>query len=40
MRGVNIDEILTIFEAGVNSSPMIVNVDEGEGGDKVKVFIG
>jgi hypothetical protein len=40
MRGVNIDEILTMFEAGVNSSPMIVNVDEGEGGDKVKVFIG
>ncbi len=37
--GVNIDEIINIFETGL-TTPLIAHVDEGEDGDKVKVFIG
>jgi hypothetical protein len=35
------DAILTAIESGLSSEqPLIVNVDEGDGGDRVKVYIG
>jgi hypothetical protein len=40
MKNANIDEILEIFEKGMGSESMVVNVDEGEHGEKVRVFIG
>jgi hypothetical protein len=40
MKNVNIDEILEAFEAGMGSESMVVNVDEGEHGEKVRVYIG
>ncbi len=40
MKNANIDEILEAFEAGMGSESMVVNVDEGEHGEKVRVYIG
>ncbi len=37
----HIDEILTVIESGLSSGqPLIVNVDEGDEGERVKVYIG
>ncbi len=38
--GVKIDQLIDMFEAGIRNEPLVVNVDEGEDGDKVKVYIG
>lgn len=36
-----VDEILELLSSGVSSKePLIVNVDEGEGGERVQVYIG
>jgi len=40
MKNTNLDEILDAFETGMGSESMVVNVDEGEHGEKVRVFIG
>jgi hypothetical protein len=40
-NNVNIDEISRLLETGFSGQePLIVNVDEGEGSERVKVFIG
>ncbi len=38
--GVSVDEIVNMVESGIRTNPVIVHVDEGEGGDKVKVYLG
>jgi hypothetical protein len=38
--GVKVDQIIDMLETGIRNEPLVVNVDEGEGGDRVKVFIG
>ncbi len=41
LRGTNLDEIIRFVSEDVSSKePLIVNVDEGKGGDKVQVYIG
>jgi len=41
LRQANIDEIVEIFSKGIsNKEPLIVNVDEGEHGERVQVYIG
>jgi hypothetical protein len=40
LKDANIDEILEVFETGMGSESMVVNVDEGEHGEKVRVYIG
>jgi hypothetical protein len=40
MTNHNVDEIITLVESGLGGEPLIVNVDEGESGEKVRVFIG
>lgn len=40
VAGVDFDEVIDLFETGVRDEPLVVNVDEGEGGDRVKVYIG
>lgn len=40
LKKANIDEILEAFETGMGSESMVVNVDDGEHGEKVRVFIG
>jgi len=41
LRQANVDEIIDIFSTGISSKePLIVNVDEGEHGDRVQVYIG
>ncbi|HUI87980.1 MAG TPA: hypothetical protein VLX61_04575 [Anaerolineales bacterium] len=41
LRGANIDEIIEIFSRGISpNEPLIVNVDEGEHGERVQVYIG
>jgi hypothetical protein len=38
---VDIDEMLQVIETGISSDhPFVVNVDEGESGDRVRVYIG
>lgn len=38
---LSVDQILQLVETGFSSdNPLIVNVDEGEGGERVKVYIG
>ena len=39
-NNINIDEIVDMFEKGMGSESIVVNVDDDEDGDKVKVFIG
>jgi hypothetical protein len=40
-NNVNIDELSQLLETGFSGKePLIVNVDEGEGSERVKVFIG
>ena len=36
----NIDEIFEVFEKGMGSESIVVNVDEGEAGEKVRVYLG
>ncbi len=38
--GVDFDQVIDLFETGFQDEPMVVNVDEGEDGDRVKVYIG
>ncbi len=41
LRDANVDEIIEIFSKGISSKePLIVNVDEGEHGERVQVYIG
>ncbi len=41
LRETNIDEIIEIFSKGVSSKePLVVNVDEGNHGERVQVYIG
>ncbi len=41
LRDTNLDEIIRFVSEDVSSKePLIVNVDEGKGGDKVQVYIG
>ena len=41
LRYTNVDEIIRLVSEGVSSNePLIVNVDEGKGGDRVQVYIG
>ena len=41
LKHTNTDEILSVLESGITSdTPLVVNVDEGEEGDRVKVYIG
>jgi hypothetical protein len=41
LNHINIDEIITLISEGISSKePLIVNVDEGDDGDKVQVYIG
>lgn len=41
LKHTNVDDILEIIESGLSSdTPLVVNVDEGEEGERVKVYIG
>ena len=41
LGNTNLDEIIKLISDGISSKePLIVNVDEGKGGDKVQVYIG
>ena len=41
LKETNVDEIVTIVETGLTGDePLVVNVDEGEDGERVKVYIG
>jgi len=41
LKKTNVDEVIQIVEAGfTGDAPFIVNVDEGDDGERVKVFIG
>ncbi len=41
LRQTNVDEIIELLSKGISSKePLIVNVDEGEHGEKVQVYIG
>jgi hypothetical protein len=41
LRRTNVDEVIQVIEAGfAGNEPVIVNVNEGEGGERVKVYIG
>ena len=41
LKGTSVDEILTAISAAKTMpEPLIVNVDEGDGGERVQVFIG
>jgi len=41
LHHTNVDEIIQVIEAGFSGNePLIVHVDEGEGGERVKVYIG
>jgi hypothetical protein len=41
LRKTNVDEVIDVIEAGFSGdSPLVVNVDEGEEGERVQVYIG
>jgi hypothetical protein len=41
LQRTNVDEIIQIIESGFNGTdPLIVHVDEGDAGERVRVFIG
>jgi len=41
LRKTNVDEVIQVIETGfAGDEPLIVNMDEGEDGERVKVFIG
>ena len=41
LKETNVDEIVSIVETGfTGEEPLVVNVDEGEDGERVKVYIG
>lgn len=41
LKNTNVDEVIQVIEAGFSGDePLIVNVDEGEDGERVKVYIG
>jgi hypothetical protein len=40
MEKTNFDEIFEAFETGMGDEAMIVNVDEGEEGERVQAYIG
>jgi hypothetical protein len=41
LQKTNVDEIIQVMESGFNGNePLIVHVDEGEGGERVQVYIG
>lgn len=41
LKKTNVDEILQVIDSGLSEDePLVVNVDEGEDGDRVRVYIG
>ena len=41
LKGTNVDEVIQIVESGlIGEEPLVVNVDEGEDGERVQVYIG
>jgi hypothetical protein len=41
LKKTNVDEVIEILETGLSGdAPLVVNVDEGEEGEKVRVYIG
>jgi hypothetical protein len=41
LKDINVDEVVQIVETGfTGDQPLVVNVDEGEDGERVKVYIG
>jgi hypothetical protein len=41
LKGTNVDEVIQVLETGfTGDEPLIVNVDEGEDGERVRVYIG
>ena len=41
LRNTKVDEVIEIVESGLSSDePLVVNVDEGEDGERVQVYIG
>jgi hypothetical protein len=41
LKHTNVDEVIQVIETGFSSDePLIVNVDEGDDGERVKVYIG
>jgi len=41
LQKTNVDEIIQVIESGFNGKePLVVHVDEGEGGERVQVYIG
>jgi hypothetical protein len=40
MGNINFDEIIQMFDTGMGTESIIAHVDEGEGGEKVRVFLG
>jgi hypothetical protein len=41
LRRTNVDEVIRVIETGLaGNEPLIVNVDEGEQGERVRVYIG
>jgi len=40
MEKTNFDEIIEAFETGMGNEAAIVNVDEGEDGERVRVYLG
>ncbi|MGZ6346120.1 MAG: SHOCT-like domain-containing protein [Anaerolineales bacterium] len=41
LRKTNVDEVIQVLETGfTGDSPLVVNVDEGENGERVQVYIG
>lgn len=41
LQRTNVDEIIQVIESGFNGKePLIVHVDEGNGGDRVQVYLG
>jgi hypothetical protein len=41
LQRTNVDEIIQVIESGFNGNePLVVHVDEGDGGERVQVYIG
>jgi hypothetical protein len=41
LKKTNVDDIIQVLESGFNGKePLVVHVDEGEGGERVQVYIG
>jgi hypothetical protein len=41
LQRTNVDEIIQVIESGFSGKePLIVHVDEGDGGERIQVYIG